>query len=177
MSPAVIALARTFTDDRPDEEQAIDRIDEATEKHSSSVHRPKSKSRSSSNSALVVPGHYHYDPYHQYCRTGSDFYKSYHLSYQAYCHAPKSKFIDTTNGGSHCMDQRFYDRIATLRSPTNRARARASSLRRKITQFRERTSAWIQRLALITISVTFLSFIFARSLIPGRIDFNPLPFR
>ena len=132
--------------------------------------------------------HYHYDPYHQYCRTGSDYYKSYHLSYQAYCHAPKSKFVDNSNCSSfssssttNTIDPRFYDRLAALRPPNNsklaNARIRAARLRRRIADFRDRTSAWIQRLALLTISVTVLSYIFTQSLLPSRVAFNPLYLR
>lgn len=201
MSPAVVAIARAFSkDSEAVAEVAADDVPASGVQAAAAAslkRRVSSEDMYSKASTAVQQSqhslhrqhsHYHYDPYHQYCRTGSDYYKSYHLSYQAYCHAPKSKFVDNSNCSSfssssttNTIDPRFYDRLAALRPPNNsklaNARIRAARLRRRIADFRDRTSAWIQRLALLTISVTVLSYIFTQSLLPSRVAFNPLYLR
>jgi len=209
MSPAVVALARAFskTDLRADEEDENSTAEQTSAEliiGDSPQQYVKSKSRASSfvssistcecassliqrcpshrhqspgNSPPAAPLLYHYDPYHQYCRTGSDYYKSYHLSYQAYCHSSKCAY------GTDLDDSLCREQVDAILKPTNKlaaARARATRLRRKLSEFRvARALTRIQRLALGTITVTILAFIFSRSLIPTQIPgfISPTQFR
>ncbi|KAJ6224156.1 hypothetical protein RDWZM_002701 [Blomia tropicalis] len=186
MSPAVVALARSFESPSDETDRRVDDTNNYEPHHhhslsskSSSIGDMLTKHRtptypSSYQSSLNVQ----YDPYHQYCcSTGKDFYKSYHLSYQTtLLPSPYHQHRHHHHLSQHANVRTLPFQQSTIQSVDahhqrqhnhrshSTSRQRSARLRRKIKEFQARALIFIQRLALITVSLSIIGFILTRCL-------------